>query len=106
MDDGVAKKMGKLEEAYLRSSRAVFRLGTNNGGSSATPRDWVTLKASSTPWDFVTDQFDACQLEVQRPAPALADLFYMASLTARRHYCYSDGSSSYLSDATRTKAKV
>jgi len=29
-----------------RSSRAVLRLGSNIGGSSATPRDWVTLRPS------------------------------------------------------------
>lgn len=56
----------------MRSSRAAFRLlGTNIGGSSATVRDWVTLKASPTPWDFVTDQFDACQLESSdQPSPS------------------------------------
>jgi len=42
----VAKKMGKLEkEAYLEINKADLRLGTNTGGSSATPRDWVTSPA-------------------------------------------------------------
>lgn len=63
----VAKKMGKLEkEAYLEINKADLRLGTNTGSSSATPRDWVTSPAPlGSLW---ADQFDACQLQFQRPA--------------------------------------
>jgi hypothetical protein len=58
--------MGKGWLEYVSENNSK-NLGWGSGCliSSATPRDWVTLQASPTPWDFVTDQFDVCQLACQ-----------------------------------------
>ncbi len=72
-----AKRKGKQarQEAYLKIINTDLALGTNNGGSSATPQDWITLRPSSHPWAVETDQFDAGQLQLPpATSPALADL--------------------------------
>jgi hypothetical protein len=65
--------MGKLEkEAYLQINKADLRLGTNTGGSSATPRDWVTI--TSPPGKSVGGSIRCLSAPIPATSPALADL--------------------------------